>query len=538
VVLVSLALATLFSFYGLWWGWRESFNPDEMAFRNVFAPRFLEPEDFQKPPFHTYLNFFLSVVPFKLAELAGKFITGHTLNFGAERLWWSRIIQVSFFLGTVIASYRIVARFAGAQGAGAIALIVATSAGFVVQTHFLTADEPVTFWMLASFYAAQSIAFDARLRHYVIAGLLVGIATATKYNGLAAGLAIPIFHLFAPRSGPLRWALFDRRLIVGVAMVPAAFVAANPYSILDFRRFADDFAYNYSVTPVYGGHGGFGFLEFLQTMPDIIGWPMLIVALAGALYALAKVREASLAERASVVAALGVFGLYFIQFGRAPRIETRFVLPAVPYVLIAAAPFWSSALNRYKSLATSALGMLIAYNALSCYWVGRRFADDPRMQAQAWVERHAAPHDTIESSQYTPHWELMPGIDVDDVRMPSVSGRAGILSHVFKSNASMMQEILRREGDTGRQWYRPEALEQRRPELIALDSKYFDRFMSPDLAGEDYPDVRDYMSKLLSGQLGYHPSFDATAFRSPGWLYPQDIDFLDNRIVILRRDAR
>jgi hypothetical protein len=128
-------------------------------------------------------------------------------------------------------------------------------------------------------------------------------------------------------------------------------------------------------------------------------------------------------------------------------------------------------------------------------------------------------------------------MDVDDVRMASVSGRAGMLSHVFKSDPSMMQEISRREGDAGLEWYRPEALEQRRPQFIALDSKYFDRFLRQDLAGLDYPSVRDYITQLLSGQLGYQVSFDATAARSPAWLYPQDIDFLDNRIVILRRNA-
>jgi hypothetical protein len=333
--------------------------------------------------------------------------------------------------------------------------------------------------------------------------------------------------------------LLDRRLLAGVATVPAAFLAVNPYALLDFRRFAADFSYNYTVTPIYGGHEGqrFGFLEFLETIPDVIGWPMLVLAVAGSVYALVRSSRVNLPERASVIAALGVFALYFVQFGRAPRIETRFVLPAVPYLLIAAAPLWTSSMRRHRTVATAAITALIAYNALSCYWVGRRFADDPRMQARVWVAHHVPPRSTIESSQYTPHWELIPSVDVDDVRMPSVSGRAGILSHAFKSDPAMMQEISRREGDAGLQWYRPEALAERRPQFIAFDSKYFDRFLRQDVAALDYPSVRDYMTKLLSGQLGYQVGFDATAARSPGWLYPQDIDFLDNRIVILRRNA-
>ncbi len=55
-IVFALVLGAAFSIYGLWWGWVESWNPDEMAFRSLFAHRFFEPDGFQKPPFHTYVN--------------------------------------------------------------------------------------------------------------------------------------------------------------------------------------------------------------------------------------------------------------------------------------------------------------------------------------------------------------------------------------------------------------------------------------------------------------------------------------------------
>jgi 4-amino-4-deoxy-L-arabinose transferase-like glycosyltransferase len=539
LLILALIIAALATLHGISWGRVESFNPDEMAFRNLFAHRFLEPEDFQKPPFHTYVNFFLSVVPFKAAELAGKAITGTPSSLSAQRLWWSRCLQIGFFLGMVYVLHRIVRRSGGVEGARIIAVLAATSAGFVLQTHFLTADVPVTFWMLASFLAAQRILVDPRLRSYLLAGLLVGIATATKYNGLAAGIAIPIFHLLGPGRRSVLRALLDRRLITGVAMVALAFVAANPYSILDYPRFAADFAYNYAVTPTYGGREGahYGFAEFLETIPDVIGWPTALIAAAGSSYALARLRHAPLAERASVIASLGVFALYFLQFGRAPRIETRFVMACVPFLLIASAPLWSMAVGRRRTLAIAAVAAIVAYNALACFWVGARFAGDPRMAAQAWVAAHVPAHAAIESSQYTPHWNLLPGVAVDDVRMPAVSARAGILARVFKSDPSMLDEVTRREGDRGIEWYGADALARRRPLFVALDSKYFDRYLRDDVAAREYPLVHDFMASLLAGRLGYHVVFDATAGGSPAWLYPRDIDFVDSRIVILQRDG-
>ena len=537
-LMLALALAAAFALYGIWWGWVESWNPDDMAFRSLFAYRVLEPFDFQKPPFHTYVNFILSVLPFKILTVIGNAITGTTWNLGPEKLWWSRLIQISFFLGIIYLSFKVAYRFAGSAAARIVALITATSAGLLVQTHFLTADVPVTFWMLASFYAAQSIVFNERMRTYVVAGLLVGIATATKYNGLAVGLAIPVFHFYAHRDKPFWRMLFEKRLVVGVAMVVVGFIAANPYAILDYPRFAADFAFNYAVTPVYGGgeSNQYGFGAFLLAVPDIIGWPVTLVIAIGAVYAIGRLRQGNLAESATVAAALAVFALYFIQFGRAPRIEVRFVVPVVIYLLIASASFWSSAIPRYRRAAMALVAALIVYNAVACFWVGKRFAEDPRMQAQAWVAFNVPAHSTIESTPYVPHWNLYWGVDINDVRSPVVSGRAVALSHVFKSNESMMEEISRRESDAGVQWYKPESLKQRDPQFVALDSMYFNRFLEEYAL--DYPRMQSFVTDLLANRLGYHKVYDRAARSSPIWLYPREITYLDNEMVILRRDVR
>src|SRR5262249_16636564 len=212
-LILALALGAGLVINGIWWGWVECWNPDQMALRDLFGRSgFLEPRDFLKPPFHTYLNFFLSVLPMKFAERLIEFLSGTHLNFAPIVLWWSRLIQLGLFMGIIYLSFRIVARFETSSAALIIALLIASSAGLVEQAHFLTADIPVTFWMLASFTLAQSILYTGRMRDYVLAGFTAGVATATKYNGLAVGIAIPIFHLFANRSTSLLIAAFDRRL--------------------------------------------------------------------------------------------------------------------------------------------------------------------------------------------------------------------------------------------------------------------------------------------------------------------------------------
>jgi hypothetical protein len=533
---LALLLGAVLSAYGLWWGWVESWSADEMAFRNVFWHGHpLEPADFAKPPFHTYVNLLLCVLPMRALEWVLK-LTGTHWNPRPAMLWWARIIQIGFLLGVIYLSFRIVVRFATLQSARITALLTATAAGFILHVHFLTADIPVIFWMLAAFYLAQDIALTGNMRAYVLAGLLTGVATATKYNGLAVGMAIPVFHYIANRGLPFTRMAFDQRFLAGLAAVLGGFIVANPYSVLDYPHFAADFAYNYAVTPVYDGSdpSQHGFLLFLRFIPEIIGWPLTLVAAVAALYSIVRLRHAELAERATVAAALAVFVLYFVQFGRAPRVEVRFVLPVVPFLLIAAAPLWALGMRQYQRVAITAASLLIAYNVCASYWVGKRFVEDPRMSALEWIRQNAPPSATIESTQYTPNWELHGRIPLVDVRMPTFSGRARVLAKVFKSNEAMMRQVISAETDESMTWYTADALAQRHPDFIALDSKYFGRFLDGNVADE-YPQARAFMTDLLAGRLGYRVVFDKSTPGSPSWLYPEDIDFVDNRLVILRR---
>jgi hypothetical protein len=414
---------------------------------------------------------------------------------------------------------------------------LATSAGFVVHAHFLTADVPVVFWMMLSFYCAQQIIEGQRTRDYVLAGALVGVATATKYNGLAVGIAIPVFHLFATMRSGAKAVVLSPKLAVAMAMVAVGFVAANPYAVLSFERFAGDFVYNYVTTPVYGGEGrgGTSYRRVVPQIAEIIGWPVTVLTIGSLLWAIVRVRHAPHEHaRAGTVAALAVAVLYTAKFGGYPRLEPRFLLPVVPLVLIATGICWQSERRMRVRLQTSILVALLAYNLLSSYWVGRRFANDPRMEALDWVARAVPAGSTFESSNYTPNWNLYPALQVNSQRMPRISGRGRLFADLFEGQDEILEGVRAKDSDEGVFWYTSEALAQRRPDYIALSSLYYSRFFTGRTAAF-YPEVSEYMTQLLGGALSYEIVFDSLARRSPRWLYPQRIGFVDSRVVILRR---
>lgn len=494
----------------------------------------LEPGGFLKPPFHTYVVFFLSVLPQKLFENGLQALTGSPQNFWPSIVWFARVIQLAMFVGMVWVVYSIVRRASGVPAARATALVTATAAGFVLQAHFLTADLPVTLWMLVAFFFAQSLYRTGRLRDYVLAGLLTGVATAAKYNGLAVGIAIPVFHFLANRSVPFHRMAFDRRLVISMVMVVGGFIAANPFAVITYSKFVSDFVYNYLTTPVYGGNdpSETSYFQFLGRTVEILGWPLFVATLLGTAVGIARLRRQAPAELATTLAAAAVFALYFWKFGSFPRLEVRFALSAIPFLLIAAAPGFGWLGRLAPRAATAALALIVAYNVYASIWVGYRFAADPRMESIDWVSANVPAGATIEGTNYAPNWEL--GLDVDFVRIPAVTGRYELLSEMFADNPLIMERLRSRDDSNDYvQWYGGAALRERHPDFVAVDSLYYNRFF--DRAGEDYPTVKQFFEDLLAERLGYEIVYDGRSIASPRWLYPREMVFVDNRLVILRR---
>jgi Dolichyl-phosphate-mannose-protein mannosyltransferase len=540
VLVIALTLGAIFALNGMWWGRVEDWHPDQVALRKLVGPdkMLFEPPNFLKPPFHTYLNFVLAVLPIKAFEMAFERFIDLSLNFDVIRLLWSRTLTALLFLGSIALVFRITEEFFGLFAARAIAFVFATSAGFVLHTHFLTADVPVIFWMLLAFLFCQRILVHGETSDYVMAGFLTGIATATKYNGLGIGIGIVAAHCLRCRPPTIKAVFFDNKIWLGLAMVLLGFLLANPFAILSYERFASDFWYNYVTTPRYLGNSSTetSYWKFFALYEDLIGIPALVVFALGfavSLYWSFSTR-AKPGEGNGVILLLLVFLVYFYKFGSFPQLEARFVAPILPFWLMASGPFWSR-LAAKRMLVLPLLTGLIVYNSISSFMVGKRFAEDPRMVAQEWVRDNVRPGSSIESSRYVPRWNLVSGINIKDVRMPRVTGRRKLFEEVFQDDLFIVEQVRRREADAPEeQWFSITRLMERRPDYIAVNSTYYARFLHENV-GEFYPSVAQFFRDLLGEQYPYKIVFDQASRPSPSLLYPRAIDLIDNRMVILAR---
>lgn len=537
-----LVAATFFCVRGIGWGRVEDWNRDQMAMRDLQG---LRPFFFQKPPFLTYLDHAVVLLPIAAAETATARMTGVPQHWNHAQLIGSRFLVLGLFLGTIGLGYVISLRFFGLFAARVSALFLGTSAGFVTFAHFLSCDSPLLFFLFATLFFAQRIMRYGHMRDYVFAGLLAGLATATKYNGLAAGILIPVAHWLSPNCVSLRRALFDPRVILSVLMVPIGFLLGNPYALIEWNRFVGDFMYNYEVTPAYGGQHGHGYNAFLRRFPEILGWPGAIACWIMALGSLALVvrrKRPHWDEVAGFILIGSFFLLYYLKIGNFARMPTRFVLPAVPFALLLAGPILATA-HRWRRWICVVLGMIFAYNVVCSFMVGRRFATDPRLAAQDWMLAHVQPGAVVESSSRSPRWSLLsdlhlmefkatdpnlrkvkPGVGVD-LRMPAVNGRSQLFGRIFKGNR-WVEAGRHEEGDPDEQMFTLPALRQRNPDFITIYEP--DAVMPSEVA-------RNYYAQLRADRFPYEVRFDGALPPVSRLIYPKTIDFLDGRITILAR---
>jgi hypothetical protein len=541
-LLIALITGFVFCLYGINWGRVEEWNPDQMVFKRNFSlgEIFSSPSDFLKPPFHTYFNFFLSYVPLKVIEKILN-LSQNSLTSGSVILIWSRIITVFLFLGSIYLLFQINKRFFGFFAARIITLLFATSSGFIAYTHFLTADIPVVFWMLLSFYFIQSIYLQGKISDYLLAGFFTGIATATKYNGLSVGIGIVLAHALSFNQPAWKKIIFSKKLFLSFFTVIIGFLVGNPFALINYPQFISDFLYNYITTPIYDGEvGGHNYFTFFSIyIKEIVGLPSLIILGVGILYAL-YITATSKDQKTikPVLLILFVFLTYYYKFADFPRLETRFVLPIVPIWLILSAPFWQK-IKPYKTVVSVILVILLSYNTVCSLYVGKRFVDDPRMLAQEWVKSSIPKLSLIENSAYIPTWNRLPGVRLKSRNMPFISGRGKLFEKDLTSKFKPDSWIIKRwresqKSDQSLKFYSPEALVNRKPEYIAINSLYYERFFNNASLKQLYPEMNQFFNSLINEEYPYKKIFDQESKLPPVWAYPQDIDFLHNRTTIFK----
>jgi 4-amino-4-deoxy-L-arabinose transferase-like glycosyltransferase len=356
----------------------------------------LNPHYFQNPPGFTYvLHGVFSV--FSLLGLMHASVRA-TLESDPTSLYViGRVVTAVFGVAAVGVLYVAARRLYGA----AVALVTAALLAFtflpVFYSHFALNDVPTLLPLALGFVGLAGISTRGRRVDYVVAGLGLGLATATKYT--AAGLAVSIVIAAVIRMRDDRNATREHvvNLLVSAGVALAAFVALNPYAVLDPGDFWGGVSRQQRVSAEVaklGTDDTTGWRYYLWTLTWGFGVVPCILAVAGGVVALRRNWRTALPWVAFAV-------VVWLFMGSQERFYARWFLPEYPVLAVFAAVAIVALANlvtaRWRTVAGIAIGV-VAF-AQPIVWmvhsdlVLRR--DDTRLLARVWLAEHLQPGDKL-----------------------------------------------------------------------------------------------------------------------------------------------
>ena len=296
-------------------------------------------------------------------------------------------------------------------------LLLATAFLPTFYSHVAVNDAPALAPVGLALAGAAGLLRRGRGLDAALAGIGVGLASATKYT---AGIVL-LCVVAAAAIGPGRPTERLRRLALAAAAALAAFLAANPYALLDARTFLEGLTHQWDATQTLkvGATDRSALVYYLHTTTYGLGWAPAVAAAVGAAGLVLKDRRAALV----LVPAPVTFLLFMGSFD---RFWGRWLLPVYPILCLLAAwaavwaVRWTVARIRprerarrwVRALATGVVAVgLAAQGAISTVHVDRVLTrPDTRAIARAWLVRHVPDGARVVWEPVVPSgWAVDPG---------------------------------------------------------------------------------------------------------------------------------
>src|ERR1019366_5043849 len=264
------------------------FNADE---GDHFVPKAVEmfqhgslnPHYFANPPAFTYLLHYLFAV----------WYGGGSGALSALRLHPGDLYTLARVAAAVLGTlalwllYTVGARLFS-RGVGLLAAAIEAVAFLpVFYSHLALNDVPTLAPLTLSLLGSAGVLRKGRVRDYLLAGVGLGLACATKYTAgivlLPLGAAIALAYLERGRAGP-------GPTLAGIAVAGAgalgAFLIANPYALLDYHSFHGELVHQSTLSAEGQGKLGApkqgGLVYYLWSLTWGLGWVPALAALGGA----------------------------------------------------------------------------------------------------------------------------------------------------------------------------------------------------------------------------------------------------------------
>ncbi len=383
-ILLILAGAFLVRIWGIAFGLPFLYHADEPNVVNralAYASGDFNPHYFKIPPLVSYLLAGFYGVYYLVARAVG-WLKG-TADF--EILFFQDptsfyllgrvVLGATFGMLAVFCLYRLIRKHFSGERALLASCFLAFNFLHVRDSHYIYLDIPLQLALLLSFFPIFKILERNEWKDYISFGVLLGAAVATKYNGVF--IVLP----FLAASGIKKKIKFTNLAVAGsVALV--SFLILNPFSLLDFKSFWRDFI---AMREFLGAQPGTH--HFLYSLQGSLGWPLLILSMAGMGRAIFSRNPKSL------LFSIFVLSYYLVLCLRSQPYD-RYVLPLIPFLCFFSADLLCSLQDRlnWKKSVLWLIAFIVLIPMLTRIYLSNRIFIQPdvRNEARLWVESNVS----------------------------------------------------------------------------------------------------------------------------------------------------
>jgi hypothetical protein len=375
----------------------DHFVPHAVAmFRHGWDPHY-----FANPPALTYLLHIVFAVWF-----GGASGVEHAYAHRPEDVYLlARVVTAALGTASVWLLYLVGARLFDRRVGVLAAAIEAVAFLPVFYSHLALNDVPALAPLTLSLLGSAGVLRRGRALDYLIAGIGLGLACATKYT--AGIVLLPLLaaaagrHLERVGPSPGERAEHGLSAISGLAIAAgaalAAFLLANPYALIDYQGFHRGLVHQSSVSGEaqgkLGAPSGGGLPYYLWSLTWGLGWVPALAALGGAVTIWRHERRLGWLLVPAAV-------LFLIFMGVQGRYFGRWLLPIFPIACLLAAFFAVELVRRLADrgprVRAAALAVAVAalcvqgllYSVHSSLVLSRA---DTRNLTRAWMVGHVPP---------------------------------------------------------------------------------------------------------------------------------------------------
>jgi 4-amino-4-deoxy-L-arabinose transferase-like glycosyltransferase len=380
-----------------------------------------------------------------------------------------RFTSLAFGVATIWLVCRLGRRFYDAKTGLIAAVLMTFSCVHIERSALGLPDAATAFFATCAFYVILSLSEDGRTRRWIAAGVLIGLATACKYNVAVMACSVIMAHALRLRAAgrlgcPRQW--LTRDLVLCLAAVVVTFFVASPSWLVETRQFIDTFR-------LQGLHSKQGVIGVYKT--PYWGWLVqawgresfiVVVFLAGLVCSLVRRRKDDLVLAAGVVPAILLIGAF--RYG-----GVHYFLFVYPALAILAArllvDLFGSLADRpvSRGVAGVAIGLCAvvpAFHAVD-YALRSVLVDDGRVLAQRWINANIPAGATI-------------AVDPVDVPKLLTEGRSGLLEG---ERADLFRRLLKswRSYKVVTMPYETASPRQVPADYLVLSSSWYARFDAP-----------------------------------------------------------